>query len=167
MVGLAIDDAADPRTWGADRSLQCTHAADIALLAVRHARDPQPLRFDVRIWPAARTHRVAVVERDGTEAMRWELAGQTVTGPEPWESVSLDRAVFLPWIRRTLDADGIELAMILRRAASISLGNAFDLDSVAVASDVHPPDDTCYTYRDRVAFTARRNVGTTRQHEWT
>lgn len=166
MVGLSLDDACNPRSWAADRSLHCTHVADLALLSVRHARDAEPVGYEVRIWPAARTHRVATLSNHDVEVMRWELDGRTVTGPPPWNGVSLDRDVFLPWVRSTLDADGEEHAMILRRASSIAIGNAFDLDDVDVASDVHPPDDTCFTYRDSVAFTARRNRGSSRQLEW-
>ncbi|MHB8464591.1 MAG: DUF2889 domain-containing protein [Acidimicrobiales bacterium] len=165
MIGLTIDDACNPRSWAADRSLHCTHVADLALLAARHARDA-PLRYAVRIWPAARVHRMATLERDGKEVMRWELDGRTVAGPAPWYGISLERDEFLPWIRSTFDAAGVEAAMILRRAASISIGNGFDLDEYATAADVHPADNTCHTYRSEVALTARRTVGSSRALEW-
>lgn len=166
MIGLTIGEAGDPRAWGADRSVHCTHVADLALLTVRHALDVQPLRYDVRIWPAARRHRVAVLEHNGSEVMRWELDGPLIAGPSPWDGVALDRSVFLPWIRAGLDAVGVEQAMILRRAATISIGNAYDLDDFAVAADVHAADETCHTYRHEVALTARRVVGASRPLEW-
>jgi hypothetical protein len=165
MTGLSIATACDPRSWGADRSAQCTHTADVALLAVRHAHDAA-LRYDVRIWPAARTHRLAILERDGHEVMRWELDGAVIAGPLPWDRLPLDRRSFLPWIRAHLDEPGIEQAMIMRRASSIAIGNAFDLDGFAVASDVHPADETCHTYRREVALTARRRTGTSRALQW-
>jgi hypothetical protein len=167
MVGLTVDEACDPRTWGADRSRHCTHVGDLTLIAIRHARDREPLRYQVRIWPAARTHRTASLERNGTEVMRWDIEGTVVAGPPPWDGVPLERGAFLPWIRATFDAAGEEQAMILRRASSIAIGNAFDLDAYPLASDVHPADNTCHTYRPEIAFTARRRVGSSRALEWT
>ena len=166
LVGITIDDAADPRTWGADRSIHCTHVDDLALLAVRHARGGA-VHYRVRVWPAARAHRTAVLERNGVDVMRWDLDGRVATFVERGDAVSVDRDEFLPWIRSTLDADGIEQAMILRRATSLAIGNAFDLDDYATAVDVHPADETCHTYRAEIALTARRVRGSSRPLEWT
>jgi hypothetical protein len=159
MNGLTIAEATDPRTWGDDRSAHCTHAADLALLAVRHATDAT-CRYDATFTPANAHHRTATLTRDGTEVMRWTLDGAAVT--EPFGNLPLDRHAFLPWIRANLDEEGIEHAMILRRAATIAMGNAFDLDAFATAADVHPADNTCHTYRVEIASIARRNKGSSR-----
>lgn len=166
LVGLSLDDAFEPRTWGADRSVHCTHVADLALLAVRHGRDVEALRYDVRVVPAAAESRTAVLEHRGAGGMRWELSGQVITGPQPFDRLSLGRDQFLPWIRSSLAPAQIEYAMVLRRAATIAVGNAFDLDDYATAGDVHPADQTCHTYRREIAFTARRKRGTSRALSW-
>jgi hypothetical protein len=166
LVGLSLDEAQDPRSWGADRSAQCTHVGDLTVVALRHGRDSGPLHYEVRIWPAARRRRTATLTRNDTMAMTWALDAQTVTGPPPFDSLPLDRTAFLPWVRANLDDDGVEAAMILRRASSIAIGNAYDLDGCAVAADVHAADDTCHTYRADVAFTARRNLGSSRALTW-
>jgi hypothetical protein len=164
LTGLSLEEASDPRRWALDRSAHCTHVADLALLAVRHA--DARLRYDVGVAPAATPVRTATLSRDGALVMRWDLDGRTIVGPAPFDRLSLDRDEFLPWIRANLSPDEIEYAMVLRRAATLAVGNAFDLDAYATAADVHPADDTCHTYRRDVALTARRNRGTSRALSW-
>jgi hypothetical protein len=166
LIGLSLDEADDPRSWAADRSLHCTHVGDLTLIAVRHGRDPRPLDYRVEIQPAARRRRTATVHCYGEEVMRWDMDAQTIVGPAPFDHLPLDRAAFLPWIRAHLSPGAVEAAMVLRRASSIALGNAFDLDSCSVASDAHGADDTCHTYRAAVVLTARRNVGSSRALTW-
>ena len=166
LDGLTLDEAEDPRTWGEDRTKQCIHVADLTLIAIRHARDTTPLHYLIEVAPAARRYRTATMRRNDQEVMRWELDGQMITGPAPFHDLPLDRAAFLAWVRANLTPDQVEAAMALRRAVSIALGNAFDLDSCEMASDVHGPDESCHTYTAAVAFTARRNKGSTRAHVW-
>ncbi len=160
LAGLPLDVAREGGAWLTDRSLHCVHATDLALLAVRHAGDTQPLRYDAFVRRAMMRRREAWLHTDGDLTLRWDLDGETIAGPEPFTGLTMDRKAFMAWVREHLDDGAAEAAVVLRRAASIARGVGIDLDGADVASDAHPPDGSCLTYAGPLADRARRVRGT-------
>lgn len=165
LVGTALADAVVADRWIDDRRTQCVHTVDLASLAAAHALDAHPVVYEVRVELESFARRRATLRRDDVEVLAWDVEGQTVIGPGPFAGMGLDRASFSVWLAERVPPDAQEEMVVLRRACSISLGRLMDLDVVAVAADVRPPDDSCHTYRAGVADGAARCTGTARETE--
>jgi Protein of unknown function (DUF2889) len=165
LVGVTLKDAMEGATWAADRTAQCVHVVDLAVLAVRHALDEERTSYEARVAPSARRLREATLDRNGNRVLAWSLDGGRVIGPDRFVGLALGRRPFFDWIRGNLDGQEQEAATVLRRACSIAIGRGMDLDAFAYAADAHPADNSCYVYSTGVAVTAHRMVGSTRATE--
>ena len=142
----------------------CTHLFDLSGLAIAHAaRDGAHVRtYDVAIPDRDGNRTTPELWRDGEAVLRWDLAGRTIRGPEPFVDVSL-RGGFLAWAEEALDADLAEAASILRRACDISLGRFMDLDVFETAEMLGDQvRGTCHSFQPEMMAQAVRVKGQTR-----
>lgn len=166
LVGTPLADAADRQGWSADRSTQCVHVVDLALVAARHALEDGPTEIDIRIPGAARQRRTAVLRRDGEVVFEWTVVDDDVVAPDRFAGMSLEGSGFFSWIgEHAVDDDERELATILRRACAIGASRGLDLDTYGSASEGGTANGSCFVYRPGVASRARRVVGSSRATE--
>jgi hypothetical protein len=165
LTGTSLSVATDVDTWAPDRSSQCVHVVDLALLALRHAADAEATHYEIRVTPGWGEHRRAVLDENGRRVLDWTLAGDVATDGTN-DELRLARAPFFA----TLDERGatdreVERAVVLRRACSIALSRGIDLDSFATANEIREADNSCFTFRPEVIVRSPRMVGTTRATE--
>jgi Protein of unknown function (DUF2889) len=165
LVGHSLATAADPASWASDRSAQCVHALDLALLAVAHAADSGPTDLEIVVSPAAGVRREAVLRRNGEVQLAWTLQGTTVVAPERFAGLTMAARMFHPWVARRLDPPSRAEAIVLRRASYIAPSRAIDLDLHHTAGELNAADSSCYTFRPEVIATARRVRGSSRPTE--
>jgi hypothetical protein len=151
------------RLPGSERSQQCLHLLDLALLAASRAEDAPFTRlyrveaeFDgvrqaVRLWA------------DGREALAWEVEGGVIFGSR-FDGATLAR---LTDHLKTLSPDDAEAALVLRRGSMISMARTVDLDAVESQlalrdSNGGPVGATCFATQPQRLSEGRRNFGTTR-----
>lgn len=139
----------------------CTHLHDLAGLALAHAahrRDRR--RYDIVVPDRDETGCTrAVLQRDGTPLLSWDLRWHVIEGPPPWTGVSL-RGGFAAWARANLDPDTAEAATVLRRAVAISLGRVVAWQAFERASDLAETMlGACYTFSPGVIEAAVRVGG--------
>ena len=138
-----------------DASQQCTHLMELAGLAIAAAARRISLRwYDIEVprRVAGRTH--ATLDRDGAPMLAWELLDTTITGPAPYQGVSLRKGM-AAWALTNLTAEESEAALVLRRCALISLGRAMNLDAQVHAQ----PTGRCYVQQPGRAAAGLRIVG--------
>jgi hypothetical protein len=160
LHGMDLATASDTRSWRSDPSIHCTHMADLTVIAVAHALDRQPLRYDMLVRPPDAEVRDAWLFVNGVETVEVHLDGAIATGPAVLGAgVDISSATFGAWARANLEPQWIEPYMAFRRALHIGRGAMFDFDSVSVAGDLHHSDSSCFTYRPGVGEHAKRNRG--------
>jgi hypothetical protein len=75
FIGLPLD-AALPAS---EKRSNCTHLYDLAVLAAAHARDAQPLVYDVLVSDPIAAHAdlmLAEIRRNGVAVWQWQMRGQ-------------------------------------------------------------------------------------------
>ncbi len=161
IVGLTVPEARDVRNWTTGPTENCTHAGDLALVALAHTGDTAPLTYEITVTPASGPLRTARLEADGRLVLEWTVAGNTLTGPGEWAGRTLSRSDFLTWSAR-LEPPLAEAATLLRRACHIAPSRDVDLDRLAVAAESIPPSNSCHTLQPGVIEVARRRRGASR-----
>jgi hypothetical protein len=161
LIGRHLTEAADRGWWYDNKANTCTHVSDLSQLAVQHAFDGEPCRYDIWMFPVDQPDRRICLLRNGVEVFDWELHGDSITSGD-LTGTSLEGRELAVRVAELYGDSTVEPAMVLRRAASIGLATAMNLDAYVVAGDIRTPDSACYTYRPEVAFTARRRVGASR-----
>ena len=136
------------------RRTNCTHLYDLAVLAAAHARDAEPLTYDILVSDPvphpAEERRLIELRRDGAPVMRWvEEEGRL---SEPAEIAGLTLSDMDDWIAG-LDPRGQECARLLRWGARIARGRLVPLEQ---QSDAARMPLVCYTFQPHVAVHARR-----------
>lgn len=129
-----------------DPRQQCTHLHDAAMLALTNVtrflerfraqggEDHETHRYDVAIPDRVGGATTATLDRDGERLLTWELDGDVVASPGPFEGVSLMGAAFNLKIERSLDPEAGEAALVLRRACFISMGRRWDFERIERAT---------------------------------
>jgi Protein of unknown function (DUF2889) len=111
-----------------DPSGQCTHLLELAGLAIAAAARSIPRRwYDIEVPRRVGGRTLATLHKDGAPMLAWELLDTTITGPAPFQGVSLRKGM-AAWALAILPAEEAEAALLLRRCALISLGRAVNLD---------------------------------------
>ncbi len=103
------------------------------------------------------------LRRDGDVVLEWHTDRGTITAPEPFADVSMTSG-FVRWAEENLDDDGLEAAMVLRRAWDIARGRGRDLDHMETAAELAPhlPPAPCFTFQPEIVNRSRRMTGTAR-----
>jgi len=165
LAGARVTTALSALGEHAEARQNCTHLFDLSGLAIAHAarNDDAVIRtYDIAIPDRDGNRTTPALWRDGTPVLRWDLAGRTILGPEPFVDVSL-RGGFLAWAETTFDADLAEAASVLRRACDISLGRFMDLDVFETAEMLGDQvRGTCHSFQPEMMVQAVRVKGQTR-----
>jgi hypothetical protein len=136
-------------------SEQCTHLMELAGLAIAAAaRSINQRWYDIAVPRRIDGRTVATLDRDGNRMLSWDLLDTTITGPKPYNGISL-REGMAGWALSNLREDEAEAALLLRRCALISLGRAKDLDAQLHAE----PTGRCFVQQPERASQGRRIVG--------
>ena len=155
LVGMSLNPVANSVMRHTDPREQCTHLMDLAGLAVAAADRRAGQRwYDISVPRRIDGYTHATLERDGEPALTWDLQDTTISGPAPYEGVSL-REGMAAWALANLSADEAEAALVLRRCALISLGRTKDLDAQAHAE----PTGRCFAQQPVRASQGLRMVG--------
>ncbi|MDB5968647.1 MAG: hypothetical protein JWQ90_1097 [Hydrocarboniphaga sp.] len=146
FTGVALDAFAAR----GDKTANCTHLYDIALLAAAHALDAQPLVYDVLVADAIDGQRRAEVRRDGVPVLAWTESAFRISEPVELAGMTLDK--LRPWID-SLTPDEQEAARLLRWANMIANGRQIPIEQ---QSDAKRMPSNCYTFQPERKVIARR-----------
>lgn len=157
LAGMPLSPLADSVNRATDASDQCTHQLDLAGLAIAAAASGRARRqYDIEVADRVDARSRAVLQRDGAPLLEWALTGTAISGPAPFEGLSLQHG-FSRWVHARLPPDEAEAAIVLRRCALISLGRGKPLDLQVHAM----PTGLCFTQQPARAPQALRMVGST------
>lgn len=134
-----------------EKSTNCTHLHDLAVLAAAHAQDSEPLVYDILVSDPVEGRRRVELRRNGEALLGWtdqdnrivepaELAGQGLFDP------------LRPWID-SLDAQGREAARLMRWGAILAHGRSIPMERQSDASRMPP---NCYSFQPQRKGSARR-----------
>jgi hypothetical protein len=165
LVGMALSPRCTAVAAVTDPRWQCTHQFDLAGLAVAHAvRDAPVRRYDVEVGPVDPTGAIpARLWRDGALLHEWLVSfREGLRSPEQFREAPW-RGGFIKWADASLDPDGAEAAIVLRRACDIAMGRSMDLEAFRRADELGDVmTGVCYTMQPGVMERADRNVGSIR-----
>lgn len=133
-----------------DKTANCTHLYDIALLAAAHAGDMQALVYDLLVSDAVDGRRRAEVRRDGVRLLGWTETAFRIDEPAELAGITLDK--LRPWID-TLTPDMQEAARLLRWANMLANGRQIPIEKQSDATRMPP---NCYTFQPERKTVARR-----------
>lgn len=140
-----------------DAAWNCTHMLDLAGFAMAaHANGVSQRSYDILVTDRVENRYVATLARDCQPLLHWDMDGDTITTPGPFEGINI-RAGFAGWALRELPVDLAEAALALRRGTVISIGRTRDLDSLDHADIT----GHCYSQQPSIAETATRKRGST------
>lgn len=124
-----------------EKTSNCTHLHDLALLAAAHAFDAQPLSYEILVSDPIDGLRHVEIRRDGKPALGWIESGLRIVEPAEIAGMTLDK--LRPWID-TLSAEQQEAARLLRWANMIANGRQIPMER---QSDASRMPSNCYTFQ--------------------
>jgi hypothetical protein len=146
FTGVALDRFA---TRG-EKSENCTHLHDLALLAAAHAQDSSPLVYDILVSDPVEGRRRSELRRNGERLLRWVEQNGCIAEPAELAGLRLDQ--LRSWIE-SLDPPRQEAARLLRWGAILAHGRGIPLERQSDARRMPP---NCYTFQpQRVAGATR------------
>ncbi len=134
-----------------EKSTNCTHLHDLAILAATHAADGEPLVYDILVSDPIGGRREAELRRNGTAEMRWGIESIAIVEPAELSGVALFK--MRSWID-SLDPVAQEGARLLRWGALIANGRTIPMEKQSDASRM--PGGNCYTFQPHIGGQARR-----------
>jgi hypothetical protein len=137
FTGVALGETAAR----GDKSANCTHLHDMAVIAAAHAGDAAPTRYEITVSDAVDGVRIAEISRDGASALRLVERDTLIETPEGARGRSLFQLG--EWIT-SLDEPGREAARLLRWAAIIAHGRAIPMARQSDATRMPP---NCFTFQ--------------------
>ncbi len=148
-----------------DGTQQCTHAFDVAGLAIAHAYRGTPQRqYDIDVPYPVLSHdapKTVTLHRDGHLVLKWSVEAGVVTFPPPY--AGHDLASIQRWAKSALpDPDDYEAVVVARRATHISGVKTTDLDQRKSAGDGGSSMGRCFVFQPERAYVAWRIRGNTR-----
>jgi len=132
------------------KTANCTHLYDLALLAAAHADDKDVLVYDVLVSDAIDGERHAELRRNGETLLRWSDRDFLLTAPAELAGTAL--TALTPWIEAQEPALR-EAAKVLRWASMIAHGRSIPLEQQSDATRMPP---NCYTFQPERAVRAHR-----------
>lgn len=133
-----------------DKTSNCTHLYDLALLAADHALDEKPLEYDILVSDPIEGHRYAEVRLQGNILYSWTERNFHLIQPEEVAGIRLDKLG--GWIR-TLTPQMQEAVKLLRWGNMIANGRSIPLQDQSDATRMPP---NCYTFQPQRAVEAKR-----------
>lgn len=134
-----------------EKTANCTHLHDLALLAAAHAYDAAPLTYDILVCDPEDGRRRAELRRDGKTVLSWVHTDGVIVEPEKLAGVTFDK--LRPWIE-SLDSAGQEAARLLRWGTMVANGRTIPMEFQSDASRL--ARGSCYTFQPDIAKAARR-----------
>jgi hypothetical protein len=147
FTGVALDAFAKR----GEKTANCTHLHDLALLAAAHAQDDLPLVYDILVSDPDDGRRRAELRRDGAAVMGWTLEKWQITEPPALAGLALDR--LRPWID-SLEPAQQEAARLLRWGTVLADGRIIPMERQSDASRM--PAGNCYTFQPNMVGSAKR-----------
>ncbi len=133
-----------------EKTRNCTHLHDLAVLAAAHAGQAVRLDYDIRVSDPVDGRRILELRRDGRPLLRWiEQDGVLV---EPVDAAGRGLMALRDWIAG-LDPADREPARLLQWGAIVAHGRT--LPSSAMDDALRMPPN-CYTFQPERAAIARR-----------
>ncbi|HKD65437.1 MAG TPA: hypothetical protein VKB84_01260 [Candidatus Binataceae bacterium] len=165
LVGMALTPDAGAIYKYTDGRFQCTHAFDVAGLAIAHAFRGTPHRqYDIDVpYPVLEPNarKTVTLLRDGRLALQWTVEGGNIITPEPYAGRSL--ADVVRWAKKSFtDPDDYEAVVVARRATHISGVKTQDLDTRVSAADGGQSMGRCWVFQPERAHVSWRIRGNTR-----
>lgn len=133
-----------------ERTTNCTHLHDMALLGAAHAHDQTPTRFDILVSDPVDGHIDAELRRNGETKLHWTLRGFAIETPT--EAAGIGLMQLSPYIA-SLSGENQEEARLLRWGAIIAHGRAIPLDR---QSNAEAMPANCFTFQPETAKRAVR-----------
>ncbi|WP_380780971.1 DUF2889 domain-containing protein [Sphingomonas sp. R86520] len=125
-----------------EKTINCTHLHDMAVIAAFHAHDATPTRYTIVVSDAVDGIRVAEIARDGIHVLR--LVEQSGLIVEPAAALKGTLFQLGGWMALLEPAER-EAARLLRWAAIIAHGRAIPMDR---QSDATRMPATCFTFQE-------------------
>ena len=152
LIGIPLNEASAAVNEAVDPRMQCTHQLDLAGVALAALARRRPRRvYEARSPERIDGRDYAILLRDGVEVLRWEMEHDRILAPDPYGGRSLGAG--FTRFARTLPLEEAEAALVLRRAAFVSLGRDFDIDD----SDFAGPVGGCWAWQpERVAIARQK-----------
>lgn len=139
-----------------DKTENCTHLYDLALLAAAHAADASTMIYDILVADAVDGRRHAELRRDGQPVLQWVESEFRIVAPESLQGTPLMHMG--RWIAG-LDPQMQEAARLLRWGNIIAHGRAIPMERQSDATRMPP---NCYSFQPQRAVEAQR-VGVIRE----
>jgi hypothetical protein len=147
FTGVALDAFA----VRGEKSANCTHLHDLALLAAAHAQDERPLTYDILVSDPIDGRRHAELRRDGKALLGWVHENGRFVAPPELVGLTLDK--MRPWIDALAPAFR-EAARLLRWGTMLANGRTIPIDRQSDASRM--PVGNCYSFQPDIVGGARR-----------
>lgn len=133
-----------------ERTTNCTHLHDMALLGAAHAHDSALTRFDILVSDPVDGQIHAELRRNGEQKLHWIINGFVLATPADAAGIGLMR--LSPYIA-SLSGENQEEARLLRWGAIIAHGRAIPLDQ---QSNAEAMPANCFTFQPETAKRAVR-----------
>jgi len=147
FTGVALADFARR----GEKSSNCTHHYDLAVLAAAHAHDNRPLIYDILVAdPVDDGRHEAELRQNGSTVMHWALEGARIVEPEDIAGTDLFNMNLLI---ATLDDERKEAARLLRWGTMMAHGRA--MTRGALSDSTRMPLGRCYTFQPHRIADAR------------
>jgi hypothetical protein len=147
FVGVALDAF----TSRGEKTANCTHLHDLAVLAAAHAQDREPLVYDILVSDPVEGRRQVELRRDGEALLRWTDQDNRIVEPAELAGLGLFDQL-RPWID-SLDPSRQEAARLLRWGAILAHGRVIPMERQSDASRMPP---NCYSFQPARKAQARR-----------
>jgi hypothetical protein len=133
-----------------EKTANCTHLFDLALLAAAHAHDQETLVYDILVSDPQDGQRRVELRRNGVPEFGWTEAGFRIVEPVELAGMTIDK--LRPWID-TLDPQRQEAARLLRWGNMLANGRIIPLERQSDATRMPP---NCYSFQPQRAVVAKR-----------
>lgn len=133
-----------------NKSANCTHLHDLAVLAAAHAKDSERLVYDILVSDPIDGKRRAELRRNGIAVLSWTDANNRIVAPAELAGMALTD------MRAWIDSQGPvrqEEARLLRWGAMVAHGRTMPLEEQSDARRMPP---NCYTFQPEQAVKAVR-----------
>jgi hypothetical protein len=137
FTGVRLDEVAAR----GEKSANCTHLHDMAMIAAAHARDRAPIRYEITVTDAADGVRIGRILRDGAPVLGFFERDNVIE--EPAEARGKTLFQLGEWIA-SLNEPAREAARLLRWAAIIAHGRAIPMERQSDATRMPP---NCFTFQ--------------------
>jgi hypothetical protein len=151
LVRTFANVALDAFAERGEKTSNCTHFHDLAVLAAGHANDDRQLVYDILVSDPIDGTSHAVLRRDDVRVMSWSHVNFRIVDPAELDGVTLNK--MRSWID-TLGPEGQKYARLLRWGTMIAHGRMIPMKDQSDASQMR--QGSCYTFQPHRVVEAKR-----------